>query len=98
VQTCNRCHTGSPDTALRCVNCGADLSRESESAVARSRLQANPRVYRIRLVVHEDACPSCRSAEGEFAKSEVPVVPLHGCSHALGCRCFYEPALSEIFP
>ncbi|MCJ7513709.1 MAG: hypothetical protein MUO23_12150 [Anaerolineales bacterium] len=66
--------------------------------MARARLQANPRVYRIRLVVHEDACPACCIAEGELAKSEVPVVPIHGCSHGLGCRCFYEPALSEIFP
>jgi len=98
VQTCSRCHTGSPDTAARCVQCGAELSRLSESAVARARLQANPRVQRIRLVVHEDACPACRAAEGESAKSETPVVPIPGCSHALGCRCFYEPALSEIFP
>lgn len=98
MQTCSRCHTGSSDTAARCAKCGADLSRESESAVARSRLQANPRVYRIRLVVHEDACPACCAAEGETAKADVPIVPIHGCSHPLGCRCFYEPALSEIFP
>ncbi len=98
MQTCNRCKTGSADTATRCPRCGADLGRESESAVALARLQANPRVYRIRLVEHEDACPACRSVDGEFPKPDVPLLPIPGCSNGLGCRCFYEPALSDIFP
>jgi hypothetical protein len=25
-------------------------------------------------------------------------LPVEGCSHALGCRCFYQPVLDEIYP
>jgi hypothetical protein len=28
----------------------------------------------------------------------IPELPLLHCSHPLGCRSFYEPRLSEIFP
>jgi hypothetical protein len=38
------------------------------------------------------------AAEGEFPKDEVPALPVRGCSHAHGCRCFYEPALVDIYP
>ena len=61
-------------------------------------LRASPRVSRVRLVVAHDACPACRAAEGEFTKDLVPSLPVHGCSHARGCRCFYEPALVDIYP
>jgi hypothetical protein len=50
------------------------------------------------LIVANDACPACREAEGAFDKDQIPQLPVAGCSHPLGCRCFYEPALAEIFP
>ena len=71
---------------------GADLQ------AALADLRASPRVSRVRLVVAHDACPACRAAEGEFTKDLVPSLPVHGCSHARGCRCFYEPALVDIYP
>jgi hypothetical protein len=55
-------------------------------------------VTRVRIVVADDACPACLAAEGEFAKENAPALPVRGCSHALGCRCFYEPALVDIYP
>jgi hypothetical protein len=80
------------------MNCGADLAMHSATAVALGQLQANERVNRVRLIVADDACPACRSAEGEFTKDRVPLLPVPGCSHAQGCRCFYQPALVEIYP
>jgi len=98
VRTCSRCQAKSPDEAARCDECGADLSTYSATAVALADLRASPRVSRVRLVVAHDACPACRAAEGEFTKDLVPSLPVHGCSHARGCRCFYEPALVDIYP
>jgi len=98
MQTCTRCHAQSADSATNCINCQADLSEFSYAAVALKRLQSNPRVLHVRLVVAHDCCPACRSVEGSYPKDEIPPLPVEGCSHALGCRCFYEPMLSEIYP
>lgn len=98
MQTCSLCKAQSPDEAKTCMQCGADLSRLSTSAVALAGLRANPRVSTIRLIVANDACPACRAAEGEFSKDKVAGLPTRGCSHAHGCRCWYEPALTEIYP
>ena len=98
MQTCSICFAQSPDVATHCVNCNADLSVSSNTAVARSRLLANPRVANIRLVVAHDCCPACRRMEGTYLKEELPSLPVEGCSHSLGCRCFYEPMLNEIYP
>lgn len=68
------------------------------AAKALERFQDNPRVSRIRLIVPYDACPSCRHLEGEYDKDDVPELPLLSCSHPLGCRSFYEPMLTDIYP
>jgi hypothetical protein len=70
----------------------------SATAVALQQLRDNDRVLRIRLIVGDHACPSCRGVEGEYPKDKAPRLPTRGCSHELGCRCFYEPALAEIYP
>ncbi|MGH2605528.1 MAG: hypothetical protein ACRDG5_02955 [Anaerolineales bacterium] len=70
----------------------------SATAVARRRLIENPRVSRVRLMAAHDACPACQAASAEFSKDHVPDLPVMGCSHPLGCRCFYEPALITIYP
>lgn len=72
------------------------MTSSQEATLA--RLQQNPRVSKIRIIVAHDACPACREREGEFAKGQVPALPTPGCSHPLRCRCFYEPTLTEIFP
>jgi hypothetical protein len=65
---------------------------------ALSKLEENPRVSKIRIIVAADACPACREQEGEYEKGEVPELPTQGCSHRLGCRCYYSPKLEFIFP
>jgi hypothetical protein len=98
MQTCTRCYTQSPDEADHCVKCQADLRQFSTTAVALQKYQANPRVIYVRIQVNDDCCPACQEAYGAYPKDAVPRLPIEGCSHDLGCRCFYQPFLSEIFP
>ncbi|MEW5870233.1 MAG: hypothetical protein AB1894_13230 [Chloroflexota bacterium] len=98
MQICSKCHTQSPDMVQVCPQCGADLDEFSETAVALKRMLANPRVNYVRISVADDCCPACRQAEGAYAKESVPKLPVEGCSHGLGCRCFYQPTLDEIYP
>lgn len=98
MQTCTRCNTQSPDSALLCANCQADLSEYSATAVALKRFQVNPRVQLVKISISSDSCPVCNEARGAFEKDAVPRLPVEGCSHANGCRCFYEPVLDELYP
>lgn len=98
MQTCSLCYALSPDTATHCVNCHALLSEKSTTAVALKRFQSNPRVRDVRLVIAHDCCPACAAAEGTYDKDKAPALPVEGCSHPQGCRCFYEPMLTEIYP
>ena len=98
MQTCSICHAQSPDAAIFCGNCQNDLRQNSYSAVALKRMLENERIQYIRIAVSGDCCPACRMAERAYQKIEVPSLPVQGCSHHLGCRCFYQPVLSEIYP
>jgi hypothetical protein len=98
VQTCSKCHVQSTDSAKNCIQCGVDLTEWSETAVALKQLQSNPRVIYVRISVAGDCCPACRQAEGAYAKESAPKLPVEGCSHSLGCRCFYQPVLDVIYP
>ena len=98
MQTCSKCNASSPDLALTCVNCQADLGEFSVNAVALKQYLANPRVSLVRINVAGDACPLCYESRGTFEKDAVPRLPHQGCSHALGCRCSYSPVLNEIYP
>jgi hypothetical protein len=62
------------------------------------KFQENDRVKNVRLIVGHDCCPVCASFEGTYDKFNVPQLPLEGCSHPNGCRCFYEPMLTTIYP
>jgi len=95
MQTCSQCNASSPDTAKKCINCQANLSELSATAVALKHLQENPRVRAIRVTVAGDACPHCYELMQTYPKSEVPHLPHTGCSHENGCRCFYEPVLED---
>lgn len=98
MQTCSRCNASSPDTAINCVNCKSNLSELSTVALALRNFRANPRVSAIRITVANDACPLCFESRGTFPKETVVTLPHEGCSHNHGCRCAYEPVLSEIYP
>jgi hypothetical protein len=78
--------------------CGADLREYSTTMVALKKMLSNPRVLNISLIVAADACPACRAVAGTYPKDSVPRLPIEGCSNGLGCRCFYEPMLTEIYP
>jgi len=95
MQTCSKCNASSPDTALKCIHCDADLRAYSTTTVALARFRANPRVKAVRVTVADDACPVCYEALKTYSKEDVPRLPLEGCSHENGCRCFYEPVLSD---
>ena len=98
MQICSKCNESSSDSAQKCSHCGADLSEWSQKAIVLKRLQENPRVLYIRISVAADCCPVCCQAEGAYAKDFVPILPIEGCSHELGCRCFYQPVLDEVYP
>ncbi len=96
MQTCSQCNSSSPDQATHCVHCQADLHEFSTTAVALKKFRANPRVKAIRISVANDACSHCYELLQTYPKDEVPRLPHEGCSHENGCRCFYEPVLSEM--
>lgn len=98
MQTCSQCHTESPDSTLACPNCQADLREFSMTAVTLKRFQENTRVNAVHIAVQDDACPACQEIQGTFPKDRVPKLPVEGCSHEHGCRCFYQPLLENIFP
>ena len=98
MQTCYQCNAQSPDEASNCVNCDADLTEFSTTEMARKKFLANPRVRSVRILVADDSCPACQALEGTYGKDKVPTLPVKGCSHGLGCRCFYQPYLTTIFP
>jgi hypothetical protein len=93
MQTCTKCNASSPDNALNCVNCTAELNEFSATSVALNHLQANPNVRAIRVSVADDACSYCHEQMETYPKGQVPHLPHTGCSHTNGCRCFYEPVL-----
>lgn len=98
MQICSRCNTSSPDDVLVCPKCNADLREFSTTAVSLKKLIENSRVYAIHVMTADDACPACQAIEGTYTKDNVPTLPVEGCSHPLGCRCFYQPMLEEIYP
>jgi hypothetical protein len=98
VQTCSRCQTQSPDTVEICPNCQAILLEFSTTNVSLKKFQNNTRVKAVRISVAADACPACQQAQGAYNKEKTPHLPVEGCSHENGCRCFYDPILDEIYP
>lgn len=98
MQTCSKCQAQAPDNSDLCPKCGADLNQWSETAVALKRLQENPRISYVRVAISHDCCPACMEAQGAYAKDAAPKLPVQGCSHPQGCRCFYQPYLEEIYP
>jgi hypothetical protein len=98
MQICSRCSTSVPDAIKECPKCQADLSQYSITAVSLKKLLDNPRVFAINVATGEDACPACQAIQGTYEKDKAPALPVEGCSHQNGCRCFYQPLLEEIYP
>jgi hypothetical protein len=53
---------------------------------------------KVRILANHDSCPVCTATEGAYDFDRVPVLPLEGCSHPSGCRCFYAPVLDRFGP
>ena len=98
MQTCGVCSKQSADHFTTCPRCSSDLREKSLTALALTKLKANDRVSLVRVSVGDNCCPACAAVQGAHPKDQVPALPVEGCSHVNGCRCFYEPVLTEIFP
>jgi hypothetical protein len=98
VQTCGVCNKQSPDMVTVCPRCGSNLREKSMTALSLQKMRGNDRVSLVRVSVAGDCCPACAAVQGSHPKDNVPVLPIEGCSHVNGCRCYYEPVLTEIFP
>jgi hypothetical protein len=80
------------------LNPEAVQKRMADARSALERMQENSRVSQILLSVPEDACQACRDIAGTYPKDSVPDIPMEYCSHPKGCRSFYQPFLTDIFP
>ena len=79
MQTCSLCNASSPDRASNCVNCQADLSENSTTALALKRFQANSRVKAVTVLSAFDACSYCYEQLGTYPPDQVPPLPHKGC-------------------
>lgn len=86
------------ENALPINDQSLDNWANSPAAKALTRMQANPRVKYIVVVVPAGACPACQNLTGTYPKDQVPQLPFEECSHPQGCRAFYLPYLDEIYP
>jgi hypothetical protein len=62
------------------------------------KIQSGGIATKVRVLANHDCCPVCRRVEGAYDFDDVPELPLEGCSHPLGCRCFYAPVLDRRGP
>jgi hypothetical protein len=62
------------------------------------KIQGGGIATKVRILANHDSCPVCRGVEGAYEFDDVPALPLEGCSHPMGCRCFYAPVLDRRGP
>ena len=72
--------------------------RKAEVEAALKRMQENPRITKIVVVVPGDACPACQEVFGTYEKDNVPELPMDACTHPMGCRAYYQPFIDELYP
>ena len=75
----------------------ADVVKRAEQKKALENIK-HGLATRVRIMANRDCCPTCRATEGAYAFDDVPELPIEGCSHPNGCRCFYEPVLDMFGP
>jgi len=73
-------------------------TNDTPAMKALQKFKNNPRVKNVRFIVAADCCPACATHEGTYNKEDAPSLPVEGCSHPNGCRCFFEPMLTIIYP
>jgi hypothetical protein len=72
-----------------------DKLAEQRAALEKIR---NGLATKVRILANVDSCPACRALEGAYEFENVPQLPVEGCSHPDGCRCFYAPVLDRFGP
>lgn len=75
----------------------ADVVKRAEQKKALENIKQGL-ATRVRIMANRDCCPTCRATEGAYEFDDVPELPIEGCSHPNGCRCFYEPVLDRFGP
>lgn len=75
----------------------ADVTKRAEQKKALENIK-NGLATRVRIMANHDCCPVCRALSGAYEFDEAPELPLEGCSHPDGCRCFYAPVLDMFGP
>jgi hypothetical protein len=96
VRICANCRQQVADHVTVCPRCKTDLISGSVGARELARLRADGRIRELRILSDRFCCPTCRDAAQVYPIEQVPLLPLEGCSHAVGCRCSYEPVLDVI--
>lgn len=71
--------------------------KQGQQAEALAALRANPRVELVRVAGPHD-CSTAQTVQGVYSKSQVPELPVPGCSRPQGCICAYGPVLNDIYP
>ena len=69
-----------------------------EHRQALEKIQSGGIATKVRILVSNDCCPVCRRIEGAYSFEDVPELPIEGCSHPTGCRCYYAPVLDRRGP
>lgn len=69
-----------------------------EHKVALDKILKGGVATKVRILANDDCCPVCRAMEGAYAFEDVPALPVEGCSHVEGCRCYYAPVLDRRGP
>ena len=70
----------------------------AENKAALKKIEEGGIATKVRILAARDCCPVCRAYEGAYEFGEVPILPHEGCSHEMGCRCFYAPVLDRRGP
>lgn len=68
---------------------------EHQAALAKIR---SGLATKVRILTNRDCCPACRVVDGAYEFDDVPELPIEGCSHPDGCRCYYAPVLDRFGP
>lgn len=77
------------------ANVTADKHAEQQTALENIRAGL---ATKVRILANRDSCPYCKAIEGVYELDDVPELPAEGCSHNLGCRCYYAPVLDQFGP
>jgi len=74
-----------------------EVDKQAEQKAALGKIR-DGLATKVRILANRDCCPYCKAVEGVYGFDDVPSLPLEGCSHANGCRCFYAPVLDYFGP